>query len=174
MNKTKRITFCAIMASIASAVMLVAYFPYLTYAVPAIAGLFVMIIVIELGCKWALLSYFASAILTILFAETESKILYICFFGIYPILKCLIEKIAKPYLEMLIKIIVFNICVIGAYFIISKLLMFGYSEIFGNIRYGVFALFLFANIVFIIYDFAISKISVLYFQRFRVHVKKFL
>ena len=34
--------------------MLLSYFPYLTYAVPAVAGLLIMITVIEAGYKWAL------------------------------------------------------------------------------------------------------------------------
>ena len=43
--------------------MLLSYFPYLTYAVPAVAGLFIMVAVIEAGYKWALGAYAAASVL---------------------------------------------------------------------------------------------------------------
>ena len=48
--------------------MLLSYFPYLTYAVPAVAGLFIMAAVIEAGYKWALGAYAAASVLVFLFA----------------------------------------------------------------------------------------------------------
>ena len=39
------------MAALATAFMLLSYFPYLTYAIPAVAGLFVMVTVIETNYK---------------------------------------------------------------------------------------------------------------------------
>ena len=52
MKNSKKITFSAIMAALATVIMLVSYFPYLTYAVPAIAGLCIMVVVIEINKKW--------------------------------------------------------------------------------------------------------------------------
>ena len=39
MKNTSKITFSAIMSALAVVIMLISYFPYLTYAIPAIAGL---------------------------------------------------------------------------------------------------------------------------------------
>ena len=103
MKKTSKITFSAIMSAFAVVIMLISYFPYLTYAVPAVAGLAIMIVVIEINCKWAILSYISAAVLSFLFAESESKLLFIGFFGFYSIVKCIIEKINKPVIEWVIK-----------------------------------------------------------------------
>ena len=92
MKKTKKITFCAMMAALACVFMLTSYFPYLTYAIPALSGLFIMVNVIEYGCKWGFISYLSSAFPVFLLAETESKLMYVCFFGFYPIIKALTEK----------------------------------------------------------------------------------
>ena len=67
MKNTKKITLCGIFVALSVAIMLVSYFPYLTYSVPAVAGLCIMVIVIEYNWKWAFLGYLASAFLVFLF-----------------------------------------------------------------------------------------------------------
>ena len=86
MKQTGKITLCAMLAALAAATMLAAYFPYLTYGVPAIASIFVMIALIEAGKGYAALTYAASAVITILLAEPEAKLLFAWFLGFYPIL----------------------------------------------------------------------------------------
>ena len=56
MKNTNKITLCALLSALAVVLMLTAYFPYLTYAVPAFAGLCIMAVLIEIGPKWAFLS----------------------------------------------------------------------------------------------------------------------
>ena len=68
MKKNSKLTLSAMMAALASVFMLLSYFPYLTYAIPALAGLFIMVIVIEIDCKWAIGGYIASAFLVFLLA----------------------------------------------------------------------------------------------------------
>ena len=152
MKTTKKVTLSAVMAALAAVLMLVSYFPYLTYAVPAVAGLCVMVIVIEINCKWALLSYFTASFFTFLFAETESMLMFICFFGFYPILKCLIEKIKNYVLEWILKLLSFNICIVGVYFILSKVFMISLDDMGEFAKYGEVILLLLANFVFVFYD----------------------
>ena len=104
MKNTSKIALCAMMSALATVVMLMAYFPYLTYALPAIAGLFIMVIVIEVDYKWAFLTYLSASFLTFLFAEPESKLMFICLFGFYPILKSVIEKLNKALIEWVLKL----------------------------------------------------------------------
>ena len=92
MKQTVKITFCGIIAALSAVFMLLSYFPYLTYAVPAVAGLLIMITVIEAGHKWGIGAYIAASALVFLFAEPEGKLLYICFFGYYPILKAVFDR----------------------------------------------------------------------------------
>ena len=174
MKNTKKITFCAIMSALAAVVMLVAYFPYFTYAVPAMAGLFVMVVVIEINCKWALLTYISSAFLAFLFAETESKMIYIFFFGFYPIIKCLIEKIRKPVFEWALKLLTFNACVVSLYYIFAEVLMLSFEDLGKFADYGAVVLLVLGNVVFIVYDFAVSRLSYTYFDRLHSKIQKLL
>ena len=171
MKNSKKITFSAIMAALATVIMLVSYFPYLTYAVPAIAGLCIMVVVIEINKKWALLSYFSAAFLSFLLAEFESMILFVSFFGYYPILKSIIEKLGKPIPEWILKILTFNTAVILVYLSLSHLISFAEMGSFAD--YAELILLAMGNIVFVLYDIAISRVSWLYFDKFHFRLAKF-
>lgn len=162
------------LAALSAAFMLLSYFPYFTYAVPAVSGLFIMIAVIEINRKWALLSYFASALPVLLLAEPESKLIYLCFFGYYPILKALLDGIGKPVLEWLLKIAVFNTAVIAVYACFAG--AFGVSaDDFGTLgKYGIPILLAFGNIVFVLYDIAVSRAASAYMIMLHPKLKKFL
>lgn len=162
------------MAALATAVMLLSYFPYLTYAIPAVAGLFIMVLVIEINCKWAAMAYIASAVLVFMFAETESKLMYICLLGYYPIIKALTEKLRRPVIEWPIKLAVFNAAVLAIYLIFSKLFDLSVDD-FGVLgKYGAFIFLGVGNIVFMLYDIAISRVAAMYMFIIHPKIKKIL
>lgn len=160
------------MAALSTAVMLLSFFPYFIYAIPAVAGLFIMVAVIEIDCKWAFGTYLVSAILVFLLADPESRLLYIFFFGYYPIAKALIERIKNPIIEWPIKAVIFNTSVLLVYFVFAK--MFGISmEEFGQWgKYGALALLGLGNIVFILYDIAVSRMAIFYFVVIQPKIKR--
>lgn len=173
MKKTGRITFCGICAALSAAMMLVSYFPYLTYAVPAVAGLFIMLPVIELGCKWATGAYLAALIPVLMLAEPEAKLLYALIFGYYPILKAKADGF--PFvLRWIIKLAVANTAVVSAYLFFAPL--FGVqTDAFGEFEnIGMIALWVAANAVFILYDKAVAQMSVIYCVRIRPKIKHLL
>ena len=174
MKNTSKITLSAVMASLATAFMLLSYFPYLTYAIPAISGLFIMVIVIEVNKKWAVMAYITASILVLLLAEPESGLLFVSFFGYYPVLKASIDSMRKPVLEWAVKIAVFNIAVIAVYALFAK--AFGISlEDFGTLgKYGAFILLGMGNIVFIFYDVAVSRMAMVYMNMLHSKISKFI
>ena len=172
MKTTGKITLSATMAALATVIMLVSYFPYLTYAVPAVAGLFIMISVMEINCKWALLSYISASFFVFLFAEPESKLMFIGFFGFYPILKCLIERINKPVLEWIIKILLFNVCILLIYKVFAKIFMIPEDNLNEFFKYGEIVLLIFANAVFVVFDIALSRMANFYFAKFHFRVSR--
>ena len=157
MKQTVKITFCGIIAALSAVFMLLSYFPYLTYAVPAVAGLLIMITVIEAGYKWALGAYIAASVLVFLFAEPEGKLLYICFFGYYPILKAVFDRRKSRITEWVLKLAVFNAAIITVYFVLAR--AFGVSvEEFGEFgKYSEYIFLLLGNAVFVFYDIAVSR-----------------
>ena len=162
------------MAALSAAFMLLSYFPYLTYAIPAIAGLFMTVVVIEVNRKWAVGSYFASAVIVFLLAEPESKLMYICFFGFYPVIKAAVDGMKKPVIKWIIKFAVFNVCVVTVYLLFAK--AFGVSiDDFGDFgKYGAFILLGLGNIVFVLYDIAVSRMAMMYMAVIRPKIKKYL
>lgn len=162
------------MAALATVFMLVSYFPYFTYAVPAIAGLFIMVVVIEIDCKWAFGAYLASVFPIFMFAEIESKFMYIGFLGFYPILKALLERKRKPVTEWILKIICFNVAVLLIYFVLSKTIGFSADD-FGTLgQYGVAILLVLGNIAFVLYDIAVSRMATVYMNLIHQKLKKII
>lgn len=170
MKNSKKITFSAIMAALATVIMLVSYFPYLTFAVPAVSGLCIMVVVIEINKMWALLSYFSASFLTFLFAEKESMLMFVFFFGYYPIVKSLIEKLRKPVIEWALKLVLFNGAVISLYFAFANIFLFENMGAFAD--YAELILLAMGNIVFVLYDIAISRVSWLYFDKLHHRIVK--
>ena len=174
MKRTNKLTFSAMMAALAAAFMLLSYFPYLTYAIPAAASLFIMAVVIELDKKWAVLSFIASAIIVFFLAEIESKLMFLGFLGYYPILKAAVERIRKPVFEWIIKILAFNIAVIVIYFAFSSLLNISARD-FGVLgEYGIYILLIVGNATFAVYDIALSRLAMAYMFVMHPKIRKIL
>ena len=173
MKQTVKITLCAMVAALSVVFMLLSYFPAVTYAVPAVTGLLIMIPVIEINKRWAFGAYAAASVLIFLTGEPESKLLYICFFGFYPIVKALIEQWKKPLPEWGCKLLVFNVSMLTVYGLFAAL--FGIStEDFGSFgKYGAMLFLAFGNVIFVLYDIAVSRMAGLYF-RIRPAFSRFL
>ena len=154
--------------------MLLSYFPYFTYAVPAITGLLTMMLVIEINVKWAFAAYISASVLVFLFAEPESKLMYICLFGYYPILKALIERINKPIIEWILKLAVFNAAALLIYAVFAGI--FGVSiDDFSTLgKYGAYIFLGFGNAVFILYDITVSRLSGTYMSVIHPKINRLL
>lgn len=174
MKQNVKITLCGITVALSVVFMLLSYFPYFTYAVPAITGLLTMMLVIEINVKWAFAAYIAASALVFIFAEPESKLMYICLFGYYPILKALIERINKSVIEWALKLAVFNAAAVLIYAVFAG--MFGIPiedfDTFG--KYGAYIFLAAGNIAFVIYDIAISRLSGAYMYRIHPKINRLL
>lgn len=155
-------------------VMFVSYFPYLTYAIPAIAGLFMMVPLIECGVSWAFGTYIASSALIFITGETEAKILYILFLGYYPILKSLIEKINKQAVEWILKLICFNIAAVAFYYVSSRLFAVSFDDFGEWGKYGALIFLAICNVVFVLYDIGISRVASYYIYALHDKIKRIL
>ena len=67
--------------------------PLLVYALPALAGSLLVIIVIEISMKWAFVTYTTVGILSLFTTSNkEAAVLFIMYLGYYPIVISLFEK----------------------------------------------------------------------------------
>ena len=169
MQKSTTIALCGVIAALCIALMLLSgVIQIASVAIPAFCGILLIAIVLELSAKWALCVYLAVCIVSLLLsADKEAALLFTVFFGYYPILKSKLDPIRPKALSFIIKLLIFNAAMILDYF--AALRLFGVPEeeyeLFGvSIPLVLLAL---ANIVFILYDYALFGLVVLYVSRIR-------
>ena len=170
MKKTGKITLSAILSALVSVFMITSFFPYLTYGIPALASLFIMVAVVEMGVKWGFAVYIVSALLVaILPGEPEAKLIYIALLGYYPALKAILENKLNRVLEYVIKFAVFNAMLLLTYGVIAGIFGIELGDMGEFGKYTAVILIAAANLVFIIYDIMITRVSVWY--SFKIHKK---
>ncbi len=179
MKQTSRIALGGMMGALTLVCLMLTLFPYATYALPALAGVFLIPVVVECGKRFAVTLYVATAILSLLITpDLEAKWLYVCFFGYYPMLKAVAETCRSRIAEWGLKIMSFNIAVIAAYVIVCQLgFSLGEFAVAGMALPlpAVLGLFLLAgNVVFVLYDIALTRALPLYFSRFQPILRRLL
>lgn len=153
------------MTGLAVAVLyLSAIFPTMRLALIVIAGLFTSVAIIECSISAGIMVFAATSILGLIISPLRGNVLiYFLFFGHYPILKGLLEKLRPIYLEWALKIILFNICFAVAFLLYKA----GFLSQVLLPDIAVLLLFVVANIVFVVYDLGFSRLISLYYNRFR-------
>ena len=138
-----------------------AVFPTGQIGLVAVASLFVAAAVIESGPGSGISVFIVSSALGILLVANKTPpILYILFFGYYPIVKILAERLSRNSLQWLIKLINFNASLTIAFFILRELFIQ-----FTSRSFGVILLYIAGNAVFILFDFGYSKLILYYKER---------
>ena len=150
--------------------MLTAMIPFATFALPALAGMVLISVVVELGYSSAILVYVATSLLSLIIVpDKEAAIMFVAFFGYYPILKGKLDGIRSKILALISKLAVFNCSVVAAYWLLIHL--FGIDDVLEEVgpfgRYSVLVLLLLGNVVFLVYDFATTQIAQAYLHVFR-------
>ena len=170
MKKSSKITLCAICSALSFVIAMLGHIPVINYSAAAIAGLFVMIPLVEISIPYAFATYITSAVLIGLFGEIETKILFILLFGFYPVIKAIVEKISNHIIEWILKLAIFTGSITLAYFLMKYLLNIDVDN-FGPLgKYGVVIFLVLSSVAFVLYDVAISRISMFYFIRIRPHL----
>ncbi|MBQ8180739.1 MAG: hypothetical protein IJ010_02025 [Ruminococcus sp.] len=142
---------------------------------PMIAGVLMMIIAIEVSRSWALLTYISVSLLSLLITfDKEAALLFIMFFGHYPILRMYLGKIRFRFLRRAVKFIIFNVCII-AYFLVT-VYIFGLDQMLDEMgdfgKYGGFILLAAADIIFVMYDYNLTILYKSYCRSFLPQLRK--
>ena len=177
MKKSKKIALCGVLSSLAVVIMLMAYIPYMLFAFPAIAGIVSGIILTELDYKWALGTYACTAIIALLLCEKEAAMLFVGVFGYYPIVKYYLERFSSfsnRIREYIFKFAIFNVALVCSYLVIIFLFSIPIEnmEVFGRFAYLI--LVGLANIIFVAYDMALSRVYEIYMKQLHDRVRKLI
>ena len=94
MNHSFKTAFCGIMTALSLVCMFIApLLPAAIYTCTLLSGLCIALTVDEVGLRYAAGVYFASSILALLLIpDKETAIVFILIFGIYPIIKNVLEQ----------------------------------------------------------------------------------
>ena len=171
-----KIAFCSIVTAISVSLLLFGGTAVVfAYTMPVFTGIFMMMLKKTFGLSSAVISFVSTSLLSLLLVpDKECALMYIFFFGYYPIVKALLERIKLRPIELVAKFALFNaafaaILLLGTFvFGIDA----GQTGDFG--KYTAIVLFLSGNIMFICYDYCLTKLVSLYIRKYRPRISKLL
>lgn len=167
---TRRIAFTAVFTAFSAAFLYIAsVFPSGQLGFLGVASLFGIAAVLEFGLWGGAAVYAGTALIGLLVVPSKSLVaLYAIFFGYYPILKALTEKLKSRVLEWAVKLIVFNAALTAAIFALT-MTIFDFS-LFNN---RVYLIYLACNAVFVLFDIGVTRVIAVYLSRIypKIHKK---
>lgn len=165
MKQSGKVALGGVFGALSLLFMLLTAFPMATYALPAIAGALLIPVVVEAGVKTGWMVYGAVALLSLFVApDMQAKVMFIAFFGYYPVLKSQLERLSRRWVEWIVKLGIFNAAMILSY--LAMLFVFGLETdtfVIGGVNIA-WAFLLAGNVVFVIYDYALSNLVTVYFR----------
>ena len=171
-----KVAFCGVMAALSLVVMLLAgVVPVATIALPAVAGCLLIPVVVEAGLAWGFGVYGVCSVLAFfLVPDREAFLFYALFFGYYPVLYAPLGRIQSRVLRYWAKLLVFNAAAVLEVLLSVYVLGIPFESlsIFGP--WGPAVLLVLANLVFLLYDFAMDGLIVQYLRRFHDRLGRLL
>ena len=166
MKNGARVALTGVVCALAVVVMLLTALPTMQIGLP----------VVECGVRWGVTGYAATAVLSLLLAPSmESKLLFLMFFGYYPVIKALIERLRARPLRILLKLLLFNGAMLLTYFVLLRFTTAIDPQEFTIA--GVYlpgAVLAFGNVVFCVYDVALTRLVGLYLRVWQPRVRRWL
>lgn len=133
-----------------------------SWGIVAVAGLLPAAAVISVSLKAGALCWAGvSALALILIPDKFCALMYAILFGLYPIVKALIERVRRKAPEYPLKLAFFNVTFSVLYFAMRAAVLASLPAALS----AVWLLYLVGNVVFLIYDFGFSKLISLYIAR---------
>ena len=167
MKYTKKIALAGIFTALCFVFLFVgSVFQTLDLSAAAIGSIVVLIAFIELGKSWAFGVYIAAAVISLLLLPYKTPAaVFALFAGFYPILKEPLNRINPKWLSYSARILCFNALLSVLIFAGKALLNIQDEFIDFNA-----VIYILSNIVFLVYDIALERISVTYVTRIKPRI----
>lgn len=167
MKKSRSTTHQVALTAVLSALSLILL--YLSAMVPtgrigvvALAGLTPSAAVVSCGIGPGLLCYVGTGILALfLLPDKGNALLYLLFFGLYPLVKHAIERLNKLPLELILKLGFFNAVLTLFWFGLRRILLSALSIE----PQALWILYAGGNAIFLLYDFGFTQVIAFYMRR---------
>lgn len=149
--------------------------PMFYLILPMIAGVLLMLIAEEVSLSWAWLTYISVSLLSMFItADKEASLVFIMVFGHFPILRLYLQKINVKFLRWLIKLVIFNACIISYFYV--TVFIFGIEQMLEEMgtlgEHSAEILLILCNIIFILYDLNLYAIYHIYKIKFMPLLRK--
>lgn len=167
-NKTLRLAVCAILSALG---VVLIYFgsliEVLDMSAAVLASVGCIFAAIEFGGAYPWLIYAVTGVLSLILVPNPiSALMYILFFGFYPIIKLRLDKKGR-LARLILKELAFNLSL--AVLLILWKFVFSAGAEESPVLYVVFIIL--AEIAFPVYDLALSKLSLMYFAKIRPKIR---
>lgn len=171
---TSRIAFCGVLAALSVVMMFLSgVVPVATIALPAVAGCLLIPVTAECGVKYGWAVFFVVGLLSFfLAADREAFLIYILFFGYYPVLFATLDRIRNNAVKYTVKYVIFNAACILEVLLATWLFGIPFEFVEGLGILTPVVLLVVANVVFFLYDRALPGLIVMYFHRLHKMVSK--
>ena len=176
MKKSIQAALCGLAAALCVTFMFLGGIFYIfAYTVPILLGLVTVMIKKTFGNASAVSVYIAVSILSLMLVpEKETVMMYVLFFGYYPIIKSYLDRVKPKIISLFFKLITFNTAVA----IIELICVYVFGIPFfvvGDFSKAMLIIFAAAmNTIFIIYEYLLKYFVLLYERKVEKRLKNIL
>lgn len=166
MKKSTQVAIGGLSAAICLLLMfMTGLIPLSSYILPAMAGIVLIGVGQESGAKTAILVYAVTSLLGLMIVpDREAILLFIMLLGYYPILRPHLQRLPK-IISWFLKLLLLNTVVLVFYLLMKY--VFAIPDMIGSVKFGAVFFLLLVNFTFLMYDFLITQVLVLYVKWFR-------
>ena len=159
-----KVAYPAVLSALALIlVYLASVAPSGSWGIVAAAGLLPAAAVISVSLTAGFMCWAAAAILAFLLAPDKlCALLFGVLFGLYPMVKSLVERLRKKPLEYVLKLAFFNAAFTVICLTMTAAVAASLPRVLGSSAWVLYGL---ANVVFLLYDYGFSKLIALYINR---------
>lgn len=174
-EKVKKLALCGILCALGVVVMLLGgVIPVAVYTCPALAAMLLVFVDCECGTKYTLTAYAAIAVLSVLLVADKETAAVFVFLGYYPAVKKFFDRVRPTVLRVFFKLLLFNVAAVSLYavliFVFNMTALVEEFKTTGTLL--LVATLALGNITFVLLDFCLSRLRILYFAKLRKYVFK--
>lgn len=171
MKKSVISAVCGVMSALCAVLIVFGgIFTPLSYFMPIVSGLLMMIMRSSFGNSCALFVFFSTSVLSvILCADKECALLYVLFFGWYPLVKDNLNKIKNTLFRILLKFIIFNAAMVLVELAVTFVFKIPWDNSLG--KAGAVILIVLANVLFVAYEKLAVILEKIYIKKYKSRVE---
>ena len=146
--------------------------PTLTYAIPGMAALLVLFMLVEFDWKWALGVYIGTSIVCALVVPGKEAVgVYIALLGYYPLVKRFFDK-PKKWLSLIVKAVFFTVVIIATYVVMMRVFGISTELLEEGEKFMLPILVVLGLAAFLLYDRAMMMLEIAYYRKWQRTVRK--